>query len=143
MADLPLKYEKNPKYLGFTLDLEFTSNRLVEALELKNPKSIWTLFDSRNAIQHLSNWSRVGDKTATFILNKLKQVSSSCDVHFQWIHSQVDVWGNEETDALAKEDAIEALATSNNLTYLELYSAGKHIDKKTWLVPLGSYLVSS
>ncbi|PRD20834.1 UNVERIFIED_CONTAM: hypothetical protein NCL1_53505 [Trichonephila clavipes] len=81
------------------------------------------------------NWSSGGDKTGTSILNKLKQVSSSCDVHFQWIHSHVDRWGNEEADTLVKEGARESLATYNCLTYLELYSARKHIDKKTWLVP--------
>ncbi|GFX73238.1 RNase H domain-containing protein [Trichonephila clavipes] len=70
-----------------------------------DPKFIWILSDSRSAFQHLSNWSSVGDKTGTFILNKLKQVSS-CDVHFQWIPSHVDIWGNEE----AKEGAREALA---------------------------------
>ncbi|GFU75077.1 putative RNA-directed DNA polymerase from transposon BS [Trichonephila clavipes] len=46
-----------------------------------------------------------------------------------------NIWGNEEVDALAKEGAKEVLATSNCLTYLELYSARKHIDKKTWIVP--------
>ncbi|GFX44951.1 RNase H domain-containing protein [Trichonephila clavipes] len=99
MAALPVKYENHPKYLGFTLDPEFTSNRHVE-----EPMSIWILSDSRSAIQHLSNWSSVGDKTVTSILYKLKQVSSSYDVHFQWITSH-------------------------------LYSARKHIDKKTWLIP--------
>ncbi|GFS53393.1 RNase H domain-containing protein [Trichonephila clavipes] len=94
-----------------------------------DPKSIWILSDSRSAIQNLSNWSSVGDKTGTSILNKLKQASSSCDVHFQWILSHVDIWGKEEADALAKEGAREALATSK-------YSARKNIDKKTWLVPL-------
>ncbi|GFY14538.1 RNase H domain-containing protein [Trichonephila clavipes] len=74
--------------------------------------SIWILSGSRNAFQHLSNWNRVGDKTGTSILNKLKQVPSSCDVHFQWIPSYVDIWGNEEAEPL-----------------------GKHIDKKIWLVP--------
>ncbi|GFY54357.1 RNase H domain-containing protein [Trichonephila inaurata madagascariensis] len=80
-----------------------------------------------------------------FILNKLKQVSSSCEVHFQWIPSHIDTWGNEEADALAKDKAREVLATSNSLTYLELYSASKHINKKTWLVPrflLGIELIS-
>ncbi|GFW70800.1 RNase H domain-containing protein [Trichonephila clavipes] len=98
-------------------------------------KSIWILSDSRSAIQHLSNWSSIGDKTGTSIINNLKQVSSSCDVHFQRIPSHVDIWCNEEADALAKAVAREALAAANSLTYLELYSARKHIDKKTWLVP--------
>ncbi|GFW24013.1 hypothetical protein TNCV_4950571 [Trichonephila clavipes] len=43
--------------------------------------------------------------------------------------------GNEEVDALAKEGAREVVATPNCLTYLELYSARKHIDKNTWLAP--------
>ncbi|GFV87491.1 RNase H domain-containing protein [Trichonephila clavipes] len=98
-------------------------------------KSMRILSGSRSAIQHLSNWSSVGDKTGIYILNKLKQVSSCCGVHFQWIHSHVDRWGNEEAETLAKEGAREALATSNSLTHLELYSARKDIDKKTWLVP--------
>ncbi|GFX09359.1 RNase H domain-containing protein [Trichonephila clavipes] len=57
------------------------------------------------------------------ILSKLKQVSSSCDVHFQWIPSHVDIWGNEEADALAEEGAREAMAAFDSLAYLELYSA--------------------
>ncbi|GFV73084.1 hypothetical protein TNCV_299211 [Trichonephila clavipes] len=47
----------------------------------------------------------------------------------------VDIWGNEEAEALAKKGAREALATSNCLAYHELYSDRKYIDKKTWFVP--------
>ncbi|GFS87435.1 RNase H domain-containing protein [Trichonephila clavipes] len=39
-------------------------------------------------------------------------------------------------DALAKEGAREALTTSKSLTYFELFSARKGIDKRTWLVHL-------
>ncbi|GFV41076.1 hypothetical protein TNCV_2666671 [Trichonephila clavipes] len=49
---------------------------------------------------------------------------------------EVDQWRNEEADTLAKVGAREALATSTCLTYFDLYSARKHIDKKTWLSSL-------
>ncbi|GFV59257.1 RNase H domain-containing protein [Trichonephila clavipes] len=75
-----------------------------------DPMSIRILSNSLSALQHLSNWSSVGDKTEDSILNKLKQVSTSYDVHFQWISSHADIWGSEEADALAKEGAREALA---------------------------------
>ncbi|GFV59277.1 RNase H domain-containing protein [Trichonephila clavipes] len=100
-----------------------------------DPMSIRILSNNRSAIQHLSNWNSVDDKTEDCILNKLKQVSTSCDMHFKWIPSHADGWGSEEAGALAKEGAREALATSNCLTYLKLFCARKHIDKKTWLVP--------
>ncbi|GFU38062.1 hypothetical protein TNCV_4275701 [Trichonephila clavipes] len=56
------------------------------------PKSIWILSNSRSAIQHLSNWCSVGDKTGISILNKLKQVHFHVvsHGHFQWIPSHVD-----------------------------------------------------
>ncbi|GFS89532.1 putative RNA-directed DNA polymerase from transposon BS [Trichonephila clavipes] len=36
---------------------------------------IWILCDSRSAIQHLSNWTNVGDKTSVSILKNLKELS--------------------------------------------------------------------
>ncbi|GFV23079.1 gag-pol [Trichonephila clavipes] len=62
----------------------------------KSSNSIWTLSDSRRAIQHLSNWHKLGEVA---ILEKLERLSSSREVHLQWVPSTV----NEIDDSLAKE----------------------------------------
>ncbi|GFY34586.1 RNase H domain-containing protein [Trichonephila clavipes] len=130
--------KRNPDFSPvFKSELVAIDEGLSYILFSLEPTSIWILSDSRSAIQYLSNWSSVGDKTGVSILNKLKQVSSSSDVHFQWIPSHVDIWDNEEVNAVKKEGAIEDLATSNCLTYLELYSTRKHIDKVTNRPSLG------
>ncbi|GFU48958.1 RNase H domain-containing protein [Trichonephila clavipes] len=118
--------KRNPDFNSvFKSELVGIHEGLSCILSSLDPKSIWILSDSRSAIQHLSNWSTVGYKTGNSILNKLKQVSSSRDVHFQWILSHVDIWDHGKADALTKE------GTSYCLTYLELCSVRKHIDKKT------------
>ncbi|GFV08143.1 putative RNA-directed DNA polymerase from transposon BS [Trichonephila clavipes] len=63
----------------------------------------WILSDSRSSLQHLHNWTQVGDKTSISILHNLKLISKHHDVHFQWIPSHVDIFGNEQADRLARE----------------------------------------
>ncbi|GFX89344.1 RNase H domain-containing protein [Trichonephila clavipes] len=50
------------------------------------------LSDSRSSLQHLHNWTQVGDKTSISILHNLKLISKHHDVHFQWIPSHVDIF---------------------------------------------------
>ncbi|GFV24040.1 RNase H domain-containing protein [Trichonephila clavipes] len=56
----------------------------------------------RSSLQHLHNWTQVGDKTSISILHNLKLISKHHDVHFQWIPSHVDIFGNEQADSLSQ-----------------------------------------
>ncbi|GFV86859.1 hypothetical protein TNCV_3965891 [Trichonephila clavipes] len=42
---------------------------------------IWILCDSRSAIQHLSDWTNVGDKTWVSILKNLKELSQQHEIY--------------------------------------------------------------
>ncbi|GFU70865.1 hypothetical protein TNCV_1005451 [Trichonephila clavipes] len=44
---------------------------------MTSPDEIWILCDSRSAIQHLSDWTNVGDKTSVSILKILKNFPSN------------------------------------------------------------------
>ena len=95
---------------------------------------VWILSDSKSSIQHLSDWSSVGDRASVSILNMLKQISKSRTVHLQWIPSHVDIYGNEVADSLAKEGS-EAPAPFPVLTFPEAYSIKKNRTKLKWLIP--------
>ncbi|GFT30667.1 RNase H domain-containing protein [Trichonephila clavipes] len=68
---------------------------LKEALSIPGSNTIWILSDICNAIQHLSNWHKVGDNTGVAILDKLKRTSSSQEIHLQWVPSPVNIPGND------------------------------------------------
>ncbi|GFU57331.1 RNase H domain-containing protein [Trichonephila clavipes] len=89
---------------------------------LPNGKEIWILSDSRSAIQHLSNWQSVRDNVGVSILTKLKRLSTSHQIHLQWIPSHIDLEGNEIADTLAKAGACEVPEPSASLTFLEIFS---------------------
>ncbi|GFW91096.1 RNase H domain-containing protein [Trichonephila clavipes] len=74
---------------------------------LPTRREIWILSDSRSAIQHLSNRQRVRDNVGVSILTKLKRLSTSHQIHLQWIPSQIDLEGNEILDTLAKAGAFK------------------------------------
>ncbi|GFX82139.1 hypothetical protein TNCV_2707691 [Trichonephila clavipes] len=61
--------------------------------------------DSRSAIQLLSNLQSVRDNVGVSILTKLKRLSTSHQIHLQWIPSHIDLEGNEIADTLAKASA--------------------------------------
>ncbi|GBM08803.1 Nucleolar protein 10 [Araneus ventricosus] len=86
---------------------------------------LWILTDSHSSIQHLKNWTYIGDKTSLSILQKLKFISVQHDVHFQWTPSHVDIHGNELADNLAKEGSSHPIPFSSEITFLELFSRGK------------------
>ncbi|GFX66224.1 protein nervous wreck [Trichonephila clavipes] len=48
---------------------------------------ILILTDSRASVQHLPNWTSIGDQTSLDILNLLDQISSNHRIHFQWVSS--------------------------------------------------------
>ncbi|GFW63359.1 RNase H domain-containing protein [Trichonephila clavipes] len=74
---------------------------------LTNGKEIWILSNSRSAILHLANWQSVRDNVGVSILTKLKRLSTSHQIHLQWIPSHIDLEGNEIADTLAKAGACE------------------------------------
>ncbi|GFY16890.1 RNase H domain-containing protein [Trichonephila clavipes] len=90
---------------------------------------IWILSDSRSVIQHLSNWQSVGDNVGVSILTKLKRLSTSHQIHLQWIPSHIDLEGNEIADTLAKAGACEVPEPSVPLTFLVILSRTKHHNK--------------
>ncbi|GFX51273.1 RNase H domain-containing protein [Trichonephila clavipes] len=74
---------------------------------LQNGKETWILSDSRSAIQHLSNWQSVRDNVGVSILTKFKRLSTSHQIHLQWIPYHIDLERNEIADTLAKTGACE------------------------------------
>ncbi|GFV60014.1 RNase H domain-containing protein [Trichonephila clavipes] len=93
------------------------------------------LSDSRSSLQHLYNGITVGDKAGVSILQKLRQISESHDVHFQWISSHVNIFGNEQVDFLAKEVCNASPPISSTLTYSEHQSRVKSDILKEWRTP--------
>ncbi|GFX00811.1 RNase H domain-containing protein [Trichonephila clavipes] len=85
---------------------------------------------SRSVIQHLSNWQKVGDNIGVAILKKLKHISSSHEIHLQWVPSHVKLVSNEIADSLANP---QHTMNSAALTYSELHST--YINNKQSTVP--------
>ncbi|GFW73462.1 gag-pol [Trichonephila clavipes] len=95
---------------------------LKDTLSFPGRHSVWIFSDSRSTIQHLSNWHKVGDRTRVAILEKLKHLSSSREIHLQWVPSHVNIGGNNIADSLAKEDAAQHTMSSATVAYSELHS---------------------
>ncbi|GFU80087.1 uncharacterized protein TNCV_579671 [Trichonephila clavipes] len=91
------------------------------------------LSDSHGAIQHLFNWHKVGNNIGLAILEKLKRLSSSLEIHLQWIPLHVNITGNEIADSLAKDGVAQPTMNSAPLTYSELHYT--YINNKQSTVP--------
>ncbi|GFV52014.1 RNase H domain-containing protein [Trichonephila clavipes] len=76
------------------------------------------------------------------ILSKLKRLSTSQQIHLQWIPSHVDLEGNEIADPLAKAGACETPEPSTPLTFSEIFSRTKHQNKTAWIVPPEHHWIS-
>ncbi|GFU69240.1 uncharacterized protein TNCV_3285171 [Trichonephila clavipes] len=96
---------------------------------------LWILSDSRSSLQHLHNWTQVGDKTSISILHNLKLISKHHDVHFQWITSHADIFGNEQVDRLAREGCSLLTTSSPAITYSEHQSKINRQLSKEWEIP--------
>ncbi|GFX07649.1 RNase H domain-containing protein [Trichonephila clavipes] len=96
---------------------------------------LWILSDSRSSLQHLHNWTQVGDKTSISILHNLKLISKHHDVHFQWIPSHVDIFGNEQADRLARKGCSLLTTSSPAITYSEHQSKINRQLSKEWKIP--------
>ncbi|GFS62223.1 RNase H domain-containing protein [Trichonephila clavipes] len=118
----------------FRSELIAIDEALGSLASLPNGKEIWILSDSRSAIQHLSNWQSVRDNVGVSILAKLKRLSTSHQIHQQWIPSRI-LEGNEIADTLAKAGARELPEPSAPLTFLEMFSRTKHQNKTAWITP--------
>ncbi|XP_055939664.1 uncharacterized protein LOC129969228 [Argiope bruennichi] len=128
--------QRNPDFCSvFRSELLAIDEGLKKILHENNYKNLWILTDSRSSIEHLNNWTYVGDKASLSILQKLKLISLQHDIHFQWIPSHVDLLGNEIADRLAKKGSSLATSSSAELTHLELFSQAKFLNKKNWMVP--------
>ncbi|GFX55547.1 RNase H domain-containing protein [Trichonephila clavipes] len=102
-----------------------------------NGKEIWILSDSRSAIQHLSNWQSVRDNVGVSILIKLKRLSTSHQIHLQWIPSHIDLEGNIRLRTLRPRLELERYQT-----FLEIFSRTKHQNKTAWITPARAPFVS-
>ncbi|GFY12106.1 hypothetical protein TNCV_4976061 [Trichonephila clavipes] len=60
------------------------------------------LTNSIASVQHLSNWTSIGDQTSLDILNR---TFSNHRVHFQGVPSHVGIDGNEKADFLPRTEA--------------------------------------
>ncbi|GFW20879.1 RNase H domain-containing protein [Trichonephila clavipes] len=102
---------------------------------MTSPDEIWILCDSRSAIQHLSDWTNVGDKTSVSILKNLKELSQQHEIYFQWIPSHIGLFGNDTADLLAKEGVTENLMSRRTLTFSEIFSKTKSLIQELWKTP--------
>ncbi|GFT15744.1 RNase H domain-containing protein [Trichonephila clavipes] len=145
-ADLqPLSVRRNSQFFHIKLrnsdscsvfrsELIAIDTCLKDALSIPGSNSIWILSDSRSAIQHLSNWHKEGDNTGVAILEKLKHLSSSREIHLiQWVSSHVNIVGNGIADSLAKDGAVQHTMNSSALIYLELHST--NVNSRQTTVP--------
>lgn len=96
---------------------------------------IWILTDSRSSVQHLSNWTSVGDRAGISILNSLSRLSVNSEVHIQWIPSHVGISGNEIADSLAKAASLESTHPDVLCTFSEVFSEYKKTTRNLWSVP--------
>ncbi|GFX60071.1 gag-pol [Trichonephila clavipes] len=85
---------------------------LKETLKITGSNSIWILFDSRSAIQHLSYWHKI---------------------LLQWVPSHGNIADNGIADSLEKDDAAQPTMNSAPLSYSVLHST--YINKKKSTVP--------
>ncbi|GFY14496.1 RNase H domain-containing protein [Trichonephila clavipes] len=93
--------------------------------------------ESSDAIKIFTDGTRlsdraVGDIAGVSILQKLRQASESHDMHFHWIPSPVNIFGNEQADHPSKEGCNASPPISLTLTYSEHQSRVKSEILKDW-----------
>ncbi|GFX26806.1 RNase H domain-containing protein [Trichonephila clavipes] len=127
---------RNPDFsLVFKSELTAIKLGLEAIINESDYGELWILSDSRSSLQHLHNWTQVGDKTSISILHNLKLISKHHDVHFQWIPSHVDIFGNEQADRLAREGCSLLTTSSPAITYSEHQSKVNRQLSKEWKIP--------
>ncbi|XP_015915890.2 ribonuclease H-like [Parasteatoda tepidariorum] len=135
LRDQEIKIKRrNPDFCSvFRSELIAILEGLDSIMSLSRFIDIWIFSDSKSAIQHLIDWHNVRDSIGADILRKLKHLSLSHRIHFQWIPSHVDIAGNKIADGLARAE--EAITTVAPLTYLEHFSKCKAKNMVIWTVP--------
>ena len=93
---------------------------------------IWLLVDSRSVIQYLENWRNIVDQRGICVFEKLKMLSRSSIIHFQWIPSHVNLKYNDIADSLAKSGSSLPLRLAEPLTFHEMYSRRKALVNSSW-----------
>ncbi|GFT86484.1 putative RNA-directed DNA polymerase from transposon BS [Trichonephila clavipes] len=127
---------RNPDFCSvFRSELIAIDEALRIIKTVTSPDEIWILCDSRSAIQHLSDWTNIGDKTSVSILKNLKELSQQHEIYFQWIPSHIGLFGNDTADLLAKEGVIEDLMSRRTLTFSEIFSKTKSLIQELWKTP--------
>ncbi|GFU95476.1 transposable element Tc3 transposase [Trichonephila clavipes] len=74
------------------------------------------------------------DNLGVSILTKLKRLSIAHQIHLQWILSHVDIEGNAIEYTLAKAGACEEPKPLAHLTFWEIFSGTKHLNKTASIV---------
>ncbi|GFW15342.1 transposable element Tc1 transposase [Trichonephila clavipes] len=134
IGDIPIDAVQNPEGCSvFRNELIAIDEALGSLAFLPNGKKIWILSDSGSAIQHLSSWQSVRDNVGVLILIKLKRLSTSHQIHLQWIPSHIDLEGNEIADTLAKAGSRELPEPSAPFTSFCRFS----LELNTRIRPLG------
>ncbi|GFU37245.1 RNase H domain-containing protein [Trichonephila clavipes] len=82
---------KNSNFCSvFRSELIVTRRGLQSACETEVQfQDVWILTDGRSSLQHLFNWTSIGEQTSLDILNLLGRISSNNHIHFQWVPSHV------------------------------------------------------
>ncbi|GFV94007.1 putative RNA-directed DNA polymerase from transposon BS [Trichonephila clavipes] len=104
-------------------------------IKIRNPDLCSVFRSDRSAIQHLSDWTNIGDKTSVSILKNLKELSQQHEIYFQWIPSHIGLFGNDTADLLAKEGVTEDLMARRTLTFSEIFSKTKSLIQELWKTP--------
>ncbi|GFV00404.1 putative RNA-directed DNA polymerase from transposon BS [Trichonephila clavipes] len=131
-----LLLSKNPDFCSvFGSELTTIDEALRIIKTVTSSDEIWILCDSRSAIQHLSDWTNVGDKTSVSIPKNLKELSQQHEIYFQWIPSHIGLFGNDTADLLAKEGVTEDLMSRRTLTFSEIFSKTKSLIQELWKTP--------
>ncbi|GFX50081.1 RNase H domain-containing protein [Trichonephila clavipes] len=92
-----------PHHAGTKVCIATNEHGLEAVLNEQDFVDLWILSDSRSSLQHIYYWITVRGKAGVSIFQKLTQIRESHDVHFQWILSHVNIFGNEQADLLVKE----------------------------------------
>ncbi|GFT64212.1 uncharacterized protein TNCV_2200921 [Trichonephila clavipes] len=117
---------------GFRSELIAIDEAVGSLASLPNRKEIWILSKSRRSIQDLLIWQSVTDNVEVSILTKLSRLSTSHQIHLQWIMSHIDLEGNEIANTLTKAGVCEVPEPSAPLAFLEIFSRTKHQNKTAW-----------
>ncbi|GFY22001.1 RNase H domain-containing protein [Trichonephila clavipes] len=120
---------------GFRSELIAIDEALRIIKKVISSEEIWILCDSRSAIQHLSDWTNVGDKTSVSIFKNHKKLSQQHEIYFQWIPSHIGLFGNDTADLLAKEGVTEDLMSRRTLNFSEIFSKTKSLIQELWKTP--------